>query len=102
MKTWEEIRGNYVTEENEARIAELGEAMLAEVRAHRLSEARKSRDLTQEQVAEAMGVTQTRVSQIERGELNRSEVDTLASYVDALGGKLEVVADFGDQRLVLG
>ncbi|WP_323180228.1 MULTISPECIES: helix-turn-helix domain-containing protein [unclassified Streptomyces] len=40
------------------------------------------------QVAEAMGVTQARVSRIEKGQLERSEVDTLAAYVKALGGTL--------------
>ena len=36
-----------------------------------------------------MGVTQARVSRIERGQLERTEVDTLAAYVKALGGKLK-------------
>jgi predicted XRE-type DNA-binding protein len=57
---------------------------------------------TQVQVAEAMGVTQARVSRIEKGQLERSEVDTLAAYVKALGGKLKIVADFGDEAYVLG
>jgi hypothetical protein len=30
------------------------------------------------------------------------ELRTLAAYVKALGGRLEVVADFGDERLVIG
>lgn len=102
MKTWKELRGQYVTTENESQVAEAAEKMLAKVRAYRLAEARKSRNITQEQVAQAMHVTQTRVSQIERGTLNRTEVDTLAAYVDALGGHLEVIANFGDQRLILG
>ena len=29
-----------------------------------------------------------------------TELRTLAAYVEALGGRLEIVADFGDQRLV--
>jgi predicted XRE-type DNA-binding protein len=102
MTTWREIRDQYVTPENEAEVEAIAQTMLAEVRAHRLAEARKNRKLTQHQVAQAMGVTQTRVSQIERGSLNRSEVETLAAYVRALGGQLELVANFGDERLVLG
>jgi hypothetical protein len=31
-----------------------------------------------------------------------TETGTLAAYVAALGGHLELVADFGDQRLVIG
>jgi predicted XRE-type DNA-binding protein len=49
-----------------------------------------------------MGVTQARVSRIEKGQLERSEVDTLEAYVHALGGKLKIVADFGDETYVLG
>jgi hypothetical protein len=36
------------------------------------------------------------------GQEERSEVDTLAAYVQALGGKLKIVADFGDENYVLG
>jgi transcriptional regulator with XRE-family HTH domain len=101
MKNWRELRDKYITSDNEVEVAAAAADMLAEVRAYRLAEARKQRDLTQEQVAEAMGVSQTRVSQIERGEIRRSEIDTLASYINALGGRLEIVANFGDQLLVL-
>ena len=45
-----------------------------------------------------MGVTQPRVSAIERGELDTVTLSTLRAYVHALGGKLRVVADFGDQE----
>ncbi|MFG2713935.1 helix-turn-helix domain-containing protein [Streptomyces goshikiensis] len=76
--------------------------MIAVVRAHRLAEVRKRQHTTQVQVAEAMGVTQARVSRIENGELERSEVDTLAAYVRALGGRLKIVAEFGDEQYVLG
>ncbi|MBT2480031.1 helix-turn-helix domain-containing protein [Streptomyces sp. ISL-94] len=76
--------------------------MVSVVRAHRLAEVRKRQHTTQVQVAEAMGVTQARVSRIENGELERSEVETLAAYVRALGGKLKIVAEFGDEQYVLG
>ncbi|MFE5721633.1 XRE family transcriptional regulator [Streptomyces erythrochromogenes] len=76
--------------------------MIAVVRAHRLADVRKRQHTTQVQVAQAMGVTQARVSRIENGELERSEVETLAAYVRALGGKLKIVAEFGDEQYVLG
>jgi hypothetical protein len=31
--------------------------------------------------------------------LGTTELRTLAAYVEALGGRLEIIADFGDQRL---
>ncbi|MEU7555727.1 hypothetical protein AB0B01_25920 [Streptomyces sp. NPDC044571] len=36
------------------------------------------------------------MSAIENGETDRTEVATLRSYVEALGGRLRVVAAFGD------
>ena len=63
----------------------------------RLAEERKQRGLTQAQLAETMGVTPGRVSQIEHGEV--STVEALASYIAALGGKLELVADIGGHLL---
>ena len=50
--------------------------------------------LTQAEVAEAMGVSQQRVSAIESGGV--AELATLADYIRALGGELKVIADFGD------
>jgi len=57
--------------------------------------------LSQAQVAERMNVRQERISAIERGELTATEVRTLAAYVRALGGRLEVAADFAGERIVL-
>jgi predicted XRE-type DNA-binding protein len=48
-----------------------------------------------------MHVSQARVSTIERGELSRTELGTLQAYVEALGGHLKIVADFGDEALVV-
>ncbi|MEO3860372.1 XRE family transcriptional regulator [Acrocarpospora sp. B8E8] len=70
--------------------------MAAEIRAYRLAEIRREQDLTQRDVAAAMGVSGPRVSAIEHGELDRVEVSTLRAYVEALGGKMRVIADFGD------
>ncbi|MFI0775877.1 XRE family transcriptional regulator [Streptomyces sp. NPDC021212] len=72
------------------------ERLTAEVRAHRLAEVRREQALTQRQVAASMGVSTPRVSAIEHGELDRAELATIRSYVEALGGRLRVVADFGD------
>jgi len=58
--------------------------------------------VTQQTVAAHMQVKQPRVSAIERGNLSSTEVGTLAAYVDALGGPIRIVADFGDESLTIG
>jgi hypothetical protein len=48
-----------------------------------------------------MGVRQERVSAIERAEPGATEIRTLAGYVEALGGRLDIIADFGAERILL-
>ena len=76
-------------------------ALIAANRPRPLAEQRTRLGLTQAQVARRMGVRQERVSAIERAEPGATEVRTLASYVEALGGRLDIVADFGRDRIVL-
>ena len=74
-------------------------ALMARQSGYRLAEERKRRGLTQAQLAQAMGVTPGRVSQIERGEL--ATIDAVARYVEALGGRLDLIASFGDHTLTV-
>jgi DNA-binding XRE family transcriptional regulator len=76
-------------------------ALAARSRAHTLAEARQRLGLTQAQVARRMNVRQERVSAIERATPGATEIRTLAAYVRALGGRLEVIADIGDDRIKL-
>ena len=59
-----------------------------------LEELRAARDLTQEQLAETLGTSQAAVSKLER----RADmyVSTLANFVKAMGGELEIRAIFPD------
>lgn len=61
-------------------------AMLDDARGWRLAELLKRRGKTREQVAERMGVSVARVSQIESGDV--STQDVLNRFVAALGGTL--------------
>jgi len=102
-RSWENLQRDLgFTAAERAEISAGARRLIAEARAFRLSEVRRRQHTTQVEVAKAMGVTQARVSRIEKGQLERSEVDTLAAHVQALGGKLKIVADFGDETYVLG
>jgi predicted XRE-type DNA-binding protein len=103
-RNWKDVRaeGRAKGRLNEDRIAEHRRRMLAEVRAHRLAEIRETAGLNQSKVAQRLGITQSRVSRIERGDMDHTEVATIRAYVGALGGELEIVAKFGDERITIG
>ena len=86
---------------DEQRVENARKEMTGEVRAYRLAEIRKGQHVSQKTLATGMHVSQARVSNIERGELSRTELGTLQAYVEALGGHLKIVADFGDETLVV-
>ena len=86
-------------EETEIKIG--AASLIASSRAHSLADARQRMGLSQAQVAERMNVRQERVSAIERAAPGSTEVRTLAAYVRALGGNLEIAANIGDQRIRL-
>jgi len=99
-KKWADVRAGIVQElGGEVAVAEAHQRNQAYIDAHRLAERRTSLGLTQAEVAERMGVTKSRVSQIERGEV--STVDVIARYVQALGGHLQISAVFGNDLLIL-
>ncbi|MDQ0239565.1 helix-turn-helix domain-containing protein [Arthrobacter bambusae] len=70
-----------------------------EVRAFWLRELREASDLTQVEVAARLRVSQNRVSRIEHGDIDRAQVDMLRKYVEALGGRLRVEVELGDERI---
>ena len=99
-RSWQEIRAERPP--REAGVAEHRARMDAEVRAYHLREIREGQGMTQVDLAERMHVTQPSVSALERGEIERAGIATIRAYVEALGGTLDVVANFGDQKIVLG
>jgi DNA-binding XRE family transcriptional regulator len=96
----EEFLGEFFPDAaDRAEIAAGMDQLRAEQRAYRLAEMRRRLGFSQAQVADRMGVTQGRVSAIENARPGATELRTIAAYVEALGGRLEIIADFGDQRL---
>ena len=72
----------------------------AEQRAFQLSELRRALGLTQVELAALIGRSQTTISQLENGETALS-IDTLRSIVTQLGGTIEIIAVFENQRIPL-
>ncbi|MDP4015349.1 MAG: helix-turn-helix transcriptional regulator [Candidatus Nanopelagicales bacterium] len=97
---WSDVRERHVEQVGEQVLGERVAQMMARVRAHDLAEIRRSKGLTQRQVAAEMGVSVGRISQIEHGDV--SGLDVLDRYVAALGGHLGLVATFGDEQLRVG
>lgn len=75
--------------------------MLAEVRAYRLRELREQAAMTQVQLAHALDVSQNRISRIEHGDIERTQVDTLRRYVEAFGGKLHIEVIMEDSSFTI-
>jgi len=79
------------------RIAARAATLMAEEKS--LQELRQARKLTQKRIAEVLGVGQDSVSRLEQ----RSDllISTLRGYVEALGGRLSLVAEFPDRDPVI-
>jgi predicted XRE-type DNA-binding protein len=72
------------------------------VQAHQLADIRRAQGhARQADVADLMGVSQARVSKLESGDLSRTELGTLQSYVAALGGRLRIIAEFHEADVEL-
>ena len=80
---------------NWTNVSKYEERLLAEVQAYRLREVREQLNMTQTEIAKEMHISQNRVSDIERGNITKTQIDTLRRYVEALGGTLEISAKFG-------
>lgn len=66
----------------------------------RLVALRREQDKTQEELAALMHTSQENISRIERSD--NPYLSTLAAYVGALGGRLELTAVFDDRVIPLG
>lgn len=85
MRTLDEVIAGR-SPESQARIKEMADEMILEVG---LQMMREELQLSQKQVAEAMGISQPAVTKLEqRG--NDLKLATLKRYVEAMGGKLSL------------
>ena len=89
-KEFRDLRAR-MSPERQKRVHERAQALLAELP---LQELRQARHLTQEALARTLRSNQALVSKLER----RTDmyVSSLRSYIEAMGGQLEIVARFPD------
>ncbi len=77
------------------------EARAAELMAEQMTlrDIRKARELTQERMAELLGIRQDSVSKLEK----RTDLllSTLRNYINAMGGELQLVVEFPDRLPVV-
>jgi DNA-binding transcriptional regulator YiaG len=96
MKKLDRIR-KQIPAARRRRIAARAATLMAEDKS--LQELRQAHKLTQKRMAEVLGVGQDSVSRLEQ----RSDLllSTLRGYVEALGGRLSLVAEFPNQDPVV-
>jgi len=92
-RKWSELREKMAPERQE-RIRKRTEELLAELP---LQELRQARALSQQELAEVLGLNQATVSKLER----RTDMylSSLRRFVEAMGGELEVSANFPEGRV---
>jgi ribosome-binding protein aMBF1 (putative translation factor) len=96
-RPWSEISEKVRADpERRARIEQREQAIEADLT---ISQLREARGASQMSVAEKMNVTQSNVSHFERNP--NIFLRSLADYVEALGGQLEIRAVFPDQIVTL-
>ena len=95
LKNFRELEAK-MPAESRARVRAWVEQTLKEMPLHEL---RAARQLTQENLAEVLGINQAAVSKLER----RTDmyVSTLARFIEAMGGRLEIRAVFPDGTVTL-
>jgi DNA-binding transcriptional regulator YiaG len=81
--------------------AEASQALTTQIdaRVGTLAGIRKAAGLTQQQLGEELSISQTEVSKIERR--TNLHLTTLARFVEATGGRLRLVADYGHGQVEL-
>ena len=84
------------TPERRRRIDEMKRELLVEMPLHEL---RRARELTQRDMAKLLKVNQPAVSKLEQ----RADVyvSSLPSYIEAVGGKLKIVAEFPEGEVAI-
>jgi predicted transcriptional regulator len=77
---------------DQVKAKKIADLMMAISNAYRLAELRKNEGITQNALADDLGIDQSYISRIENSKLSKTEIGTLQAYVEGLGGTLEIYA----------
>ncbi len=66
-----------------------------------LGEVRRALNVTQRELAKRIGVSQNRISKIEKGQFDKTQLGTIQKYIEALGGRITLDATFADTVIPL-
>ena len=81
---------------SEEEVAQAERRLDERITTYRLKEARRTRHLTQRQLASSIGISQKRISILENGDVGHVQMRTLERYIRGLGGELHVQATLPD------
>lgn len=84
---------------NRRRVDKHKKSMAKSIKAYRLRELREGLEVTQVELASRLSLSQNRISRIENGDVDRTQVDTLRRYVEALGGELHIEVEYRGERI---
>ena len=102
-RRWEDVKAEAHQLHPELADPALRASARAELEAHivgyHLRDLRKSLGRTQAEVASALGVSQSRISQIENGDIDAMELETVRAYATALGGVIDVRISVGSRSV---
>ncbi|MGB3299513.1 MAG: helix-turn-helix transcriptional regulator [Phormidesmis sp.] len=87
---------NQLSPERRSRVEQLAQELILEERT--LQSLRKLLNLTQAEIAARLGIAQEGISRLEQRQ--DIKLSTLQRYIEALGGSLNIIADFPDRPSV--
>jgi predicted transcriptional regulator len=95
VRRWNELKHKFSKEREDA----IRREVEVEILELNLRAIRELMGKTQEELAELVIASQSQISETERRGDHR--LSTLRRYIQALGGELEIIANFGDRRVRL-
>jgi predicted transcriptional regulator len=106
-RSWKDVKADKLAADREAGRDVMAsrtaarEATQAYILGFRLAQLREDVGISQTELAQRMGVSQPRISQLEQGDPGQMELDTIRRYIAALGGRMRVIADFDDHDVTI-